>query len=88
MLGQDGTMMLDGCASVEKDVRYAHSIGICKGDESFTVLTGTSPSQKRSWCIHFPLSIPSLLPLLGGSLSQLGWTTGSASFPSLVVLFC
>ena len=74
-------MMLDGCASVEKDVTYAHSIGICKGDESFTVLTGTSPSQKRSRCIHFPLSIPSLLPLLGGSLSQLGGQLVALHFP-------
>ena len=33
--------MLDGCGCVDKSIRYAHSIGIGKGDESRTVVSGT-----------------------------------------------
>ena len=43
MFGQEEITMLDGCACVEKGVRYAHSIGTGKRDVSLTIVTGTSP---------------------------------------------
>ena len=54
--------MLDGCACVEIGVRYAHSIGTGKRDESLTVITGT--------CLQSVWSNYSLLHLLTDALKS------------------